>query len=450
VHYAFPHIPDTSAPISSFNSAKMNDRGQIGFIASLDNGRRGVFRGDVNSLATIGEEGGFLSGIDGESPELNNAGVVLFKGWFDLRDVNGQAYSRDGLFAGMGGGFPGVVAAADRIDFDQIGSGRIDDSGSVVFVASRLMNRPLALPVESGVYKATSAGYQTIASATSPRGVNAAVFNGGVIAARDYVAGTTESRIRVFRDGEPTITIANSGGEFQNVLDPIHVTPDGKVVFAGRTQSLNDGIYVGHGGSPTLVVAYGELFPGSQFGQVPVVANDCEQIVTMGHDMDGVEGVLNVAPGVRQRLFGSDDTLPSGVVLHGARLFDVNNLGQIAVEYHLSNGDGGLGIATPISGRPGDFNHDGRVNRCDVVRLMTQFAKPGASWNDGDFDGDQRVSLQDLVLVASNFDAPSAPSSVAVPEPSSVALAVVLLTVVAAVARRQRRVTANRACEDAG
>ena len=462
--YAFQKIADTSGPFGSFVSANMNERGQVGFIAGFDSGGRGVFRGDGAILTTIAEDGGFLSGIDGDAPDINNSGAVVFKGVFELRDVNGQVYSRDGIFTGAGGGFPGVVAIADGIQFGALeGTGsKIDDAGNVVFAASLQSIVPtIGRITTSSIFKATPGGYETIVSVIEdcepvigicPYRVGSPVVSDESVAYREMRMG--DSSIKLSRDGEAPAVIVTSGAQVEVVLEPIHVTKSGTVIFSGRSGALGIEVYTGFDGLVSLVGDVRDL-PGIDLasvhaiGTANVAANDCGQMILSWNTAAG-HTVFTAADGVGTALFGTGDSL-FGSVLESVEAEDVNDLGQIVFTYELRNEgpERGIAIATPIGGRPGDVNHDGRVNLCDTARLAANFgAASGARWIDGDFNGDGHVGLADLHLLQSNFDAvaPAPHSSAAIPEPATLAILLGFLPGIVFVAWHRRERKRDKAC----
>ena len=75
-------------------------------------------------------------------------------------------------------------------------------------------------------------------------------------------------------------------------------------------------------------------------------------------------------------------------------------------------------------GLVGDANGDNRVTFPDFLILAESFGRSDApNWNDGDFDGSGVVDFLDFIALANNFE----PSAVAIPEPSAILMAVVLL-----------------------
>src|SRR5205823_1047007 len=87
----------------------------------------------------------------------------------------------------------------------------------------------------------------------------------------------------------------------------------------------------------------------------------------------------------------------------------------------------------------GDANLDGLVNALDFNALATNFgAASGKLWTDADLNYDNIINTLDFNALASNFNQPafpSAPLGSLIPEPSSLALATVLLLL------RRRRVS---------
>lgn len=94
------------------------------------------------------------------------------------------------------------------------------------------------------------------------------------------------------------------------------------------------------------------------------------------------------------------------------------------------------GVLSPNLRPAGDFDSDGDVDGADFVAWQTHFPMAsGADWTEGDADSDGDVDGADFVIWQTNF--PFTPSAATVPEPSTIALA--LLSVPAFFALRRPR-----------
>ncbi len=97
----------------------------------------------------------------------------------------------------------------------------------------------------------------------------------------------------------------------------------------------------------------------------------------------------------------------------------------------------GLGSWAPEA-LVGDANGDGTVDDADATILATNWqTATDATWAMGDFNGDGAVDDSDATLLASNWQMTAASQSAAVPEPSSLALLLSVLSL-AAFCRRAR------------
>jgi hypothetical protein len=86
----------------------------------------------------------------------------------------------------------------------------------------------------------------------------------------------------------------------------------------------------------------------------------------------------------------------------------------------------------------GDANMDGVVNRADIAVVSANFGlSAGALWGHGDFNFDGKITIRDLTILQRNLSAPSSP--VAVPEPTSMLLAVAGFGLVCIVGFTRRR-----------
>ncbi len=105
-----------------------------------------------------------------------------------------------------------------------------------------------------------------------------------------------------------------------------------------------------------------------------------------------------------------------------------------------NSGSGFYGIRL-VGFFPGDANFDGIVNGQDIALAASDWLQTGTSV-PGDLNGDSIVNGQDIALVASNWLSTyglGATSSVAVPEPASIFLAVTAGVMLLTCARPRRR-----------
>ena len=86
----------------------------------------------------------------------------------------------------------------------------------------------------------------------------------------------------------------------------------------------------------------------------------------------------------------------------------------------------------------GDANLDGTVNGADLNTVLSNFNKTGMTWSQGDFNYDGTVNGADLNAVLSNFNQTLNVAG-AVPEPSTLLLAVAGLIGLLAYAWKKRR-----------
>ena len=93
-------------------------------------------------------------------------------------------------------------------------------------------------------------------------------------------------------------------------------------------------------------------------------------------------------------------------------------------------------IGTPPEGtRPGDANCDGVVDQLDAQVLAENWLTTGAFWLAGDFNNDQVVNDIDATILAANWGY-GASQSASAPEPSAIAMLLVMAAGFAAYGRR--------------
>lgn len=133
----------------------------------------------------------------------------------------------------------------------------------------------------------------------------------------------------------------------------------------------------------------------------------------------------------------------AGLTVELGAPFNRTGVRDLTLEFHLTNGEtliGAVEYGEPISiGQNGDTDGDGDVDLNDLNAVRNNFGSAGPiGGTPGDaFPFDGNVNLDDLNGVRNNFGATAGAG--AVPEPSSLGLAVIVATSCLAVANRRRK-----------
>ena len=271
----------------AFYGPKINDSGRAAFVGNRPDEDTRVFSGAGGPLTTIAGPPGYS--ITQGIPAINNTGTVAFAAFSSLPGVGG------GIFVGNGG--PVSKIAPDAGPFNGIDSRlAINDSGQVAFEAADTDGKRF-------LYRADTVGATVIAPlATSP------------------ITGF----------GTPDMNDA------------------GVVAFVGEVGPFDVGIYKGDGQAITTVVGAASLVRG--FAYHGVAINNVGNVAFYAAEANGTaRGIFTGPDPVADKvirfgdpLFGA--TLSIAEVTHGA----LNDGGQIAFRYQLSDGTRGIAIATPV------------------------------------------------------------------------------------------------------
>lgn len=210
---------------------------------------------------------------------------------------------------------------------------------------------------------------------------------------------------------------------------------DGTVV--GVNMSIADQFNLDDGlGSLTVdadleLEATAELYMDLGLNQTLLLASD-HMTITGEADLGGATLVLNLLDDFEPMvgnlfdLFDWSGTLTgmfTAVIVPEGYTFDFTNLYS----------DGTIALLTSPNTLAGDANGDGQVDGSDVTILADNWqygvtGTPDATWEMGDFNGDGKVDGSDVTILADNWQAGVATAAAAVPEPSTMAMMLALIT----------------------
>jgi T5SS/PEP-CTERM-associated repeat protein len=228
------------------------------------------------------------------------------------------------------------------------------------------------------------------------------------------------------------------GGTFNFTGGTLHVN-----TFTGNLE--NDGGTLAPGASPGTTTITGGYEQNAGSLQIELASpTSFDKLIVSGDVSLG--GALDVS------LLGAYSPAAGATfdILHwGNRggVFDAVNLPPLAPGLHWSLDYFAEALTLIVSQSPsplpGDINLDGRVNDLDAALFTSHLGTmSGATWTTGDFNDDDATTLVDLAILQAHFGQAVPPSPAAsanaVPEPSTLMLALAAIAGLGVMARRWR------------
>jgi hypothetical protein len=330
--YRFINIADTTGPFIYFQSAiSINDLGVVAFNANQDSGVSGIYTGSGGPIATITDTEGPFRHF-GPNPAINASGMVAFI-------ADGDASSASGIYTSDGNSLTPIALSGVGNPWFWVAAPSINDKGEVAFYGD-----PWDPGIAEGVFKGSGGPLTTIADATGP--INGPAFrtsineNGAVASAAFRDAGGRG----VFRgDGQTLTTIST----FIETGTEAAINDSGDVAFLGRSGGVV-AIRTGSGGPLTSIVTESAML---RIASSPSI-NNAGEVVFLGSATGGSFGVYTGSDPLADKVIAVGDELFGSVVdvlinfgLDGPV---INNRGEIAFHYELTNGVTGIAVAVPV------------------------------------------------------------------------------------------------------
>lgn len=357
VAYTITNIIDTTSQFANFGhflsaddgAPVLNSAGTVGFWAQLDSGPQGFFTLNGATVTTIADNTSTFTDFSPRRPAMNSNGRVAFFA---------QTATGPGVFAGSGGGNPGVTTIANTSTpfpaqpnpFGSFGANPSINAGGVVAFTG-------ASGPAAGVFTGTGGGPTTVAlsgAATTSGNVfgvgnYASINDGGTVAFRGTTGAGTDFHRIWSNSSVPLATVFSPlGTSFANGFGQgtPSINASGNVAFHAFLDSGETGIFRGNGGTPTTIVDSSGPFSG--FGLDPSI-NALDQVAFIGLLDAGGYGIYDGPNPVTNRIISIGDAL-FGSTVNALNIggFGLNDLGQLAFFYNLADGRNGLALATPV------------------------------------------------------------------------------------------------------
>ncbi|MEM1445987.1 MAG: choice-of-anchor tandem repeat NxxGxxAF-containing protein [Planctomycetota bacterium] len=363
--------------IDDFEGVNANAAGQVAFRADINGFGRGfnngIFRGDGTSLVPIVREdqvvpdgrGGNDGVIDSVgTPAMNASGTVAFGAILDGGSTNTSPFNDEGIYFGNGGTLTQVVREGQDAPNGSGGfNGFFDDDDMANLLDFNDSNE--------------------VAFFTDLRGTS-----GGGIDDTGIFRGNGQFLNQVAREGD---AIPNASGSFQDfsALDQNNV---GQVAFLASIDLENGG---------TTQDSVGIFLAQSN--------GDIQEVIREGDALFG--NTVSSLSVIEQDRFDGNE---SGFL---------NDSGQIAFRYELSNTFAGIALWSPaFSGLPGDFDGNNQVEQGDLNLVLSNWGSARGNWENAEGFVTANVDQEELNRVLNNWGnssvAPNLSGFAAVPEPA--------------------------------
>ena len=335
--YAFTLIADSMGAFKDFGtvpSPSLNAAGTVAFVANLDNGSFGIFKGNGGIITAIATNPLPLGGFS--NPAINQAGTVAFS------EIQGNGVIKR-VVSGNGGPLTTIADTAGQFrDFYFGYSTSINSAGAVTFLAA-LDTGPNGFFVGNG-------------GAVTPVLINSSVdFNFSINGAGTFAFRSGNGARVVTANGGLITTIADNSGPLNYFGTAPSLNGTGTVAFSagvGGPDGGVSGIYSGNGGPLTTIADISGPFRSFSFNDFtsnPPSINGSGTVAFLASLDVGGFGIYTGDGNGTSEIIGSGDTL-FGSTITGLSISptSLNDSGQVAFYYELANGTTGIAIANPV------------------------------------------------------------------------------------------------------
>jgi len=329
IPYSFTKVADNSGTFATGGFARpyLNDVGTVAFKGDLNNGTSGIYVGNGGALGTVATTVGTFN-ILSTGLSINNSGTVAFAAKLDVPGA--------GIFIGKAATVPTPAVSGGTFSNSGFDDVRINDAGTLAFRATNS---------NKGVWTGAGSTYTLVALEGA----------GGFLEVTDPISLTSTGTVVFFAATAPSVggIYSNEGGTAHEVVGaPSYLFPrggamndSGAMVFSGITPGQL-GLYVRKNNIDTPIAT--SQGPISSFDEMGINAAGA---VAVYMELDsGDFGIFNGPDLVANNIIRKGDALFGGTV---SDLFyndggAINDAGQVAFSYILTNGQQGVALATPL------------------------------------------------------------------------------------------------------
>ena len=340
--YTFTSIADTQGQFSNFETTPaINNDGVVAFLGYFDfaaGGGSGIFIGDGLTQSQLASSGDSFLALGG-GVAINDNRKVAFRGYVG-------SFFRMGIFTATEAGGPQTVALNDAPFSDFGAYPAINANGMVAFFGNRSQNGTF---VGSGIYSGDSAGY----SAVFEKDTAWAIGTGVDINSKGVVTGAlTDPNTNTFifkgTVGDNIVSTA-PGSKFKSLNGVPSINDREAIAYIGTVRADDSSVVQLH--PPDDIEREIATTAGDSMFTVfnyPVVNNNDQVAFLAGFGSSSDVGIFTGSDPDADSVIRTGDELFGGVV-KSVRFSQggLNDNGELAFYYQMTNGSVGLAVASP-------------------------------------------------------------------------------------------------------
>jgi hypothetical protein len=333
--YSITNIVDSLKEFAAFSFVDCNDNGEVVYLAVPADRHRphGIYTGTGSLVIQAGSKFTLLS-----RPAMNNSGKVVFGAYTD----NVGAFY-DGIYTGDGT----LVVQPSSIGKDALGSPKLNNNGTIVYMGSTLCNNWFP-NCKAGIYRNQGEllveRQWSLLSTSNPSAhlVGPAINDHGTVV---YWATNKYGSAGIYTDSGRLVV--DDSGDIAPVAQPPDINNNGTVAYWAINKGTNTlGVYTD---SAKLVIEKAEF---ANMNRTSVVISNTGKVafgVGSGGIGPGGVGPSGIGSGDIHRIYAGDGTVVVDNLGRFARFRDIciDDKDQIVFHAELDDGTSGIYVASP-------------------------------------------------------------------------------------------------------